>query len=73
MPTASTPRSTTIIRAAAATDALVRWRDSLPADVERGDIPSQADADLWVRDRTLGLIEKLPVTLDPTVVLSPTS
>ncbi|HEX2322341.1 MAG TPA: hypothetical protein VHJ18_25450 [Streptosporangiaceae bacterium] len=38
-----------------------RWLAGLPAAVERGPIPSQDEADAWVREHTFGLIETFPL------------
>ena len=40
------------------------WAKSLPPAVERGPVPSQAEADAWARDRTLGMIEEFPLEID---------
>ena len=40
------------------------WARDLPAVVERGPVPSQADADAWARERTLGMIEEFPLEID---------
>lgn len=40
------------------------WASDLPRAVERGPVPSQAAADAWARERTLGLIEEFPVEID---------
>ena len=37
------------------------WARDLPAVIERGPVPSQADADAWARERTLGMIEEFPL------------
>ncbi|MBV9660529.1 MAG: hypothetical protein JO337_05165 [Acidimicrobiales bacterium] len=47
---------------------LARWRAGLPEQVDTGDIPSQEKLDRWAFERTLGLIERFPLTLDPGVV-----
>lgn len=41
----------------------------LPATVETGDLPDQAGLDTWARERTLGLIERFPLTLGPDTLL----
>ena len=51
------------------TDVVTRWLASLPPQVRTGPLTSQADLDAWARDGTLGLIEKFPVTLDPSLYL----
>jgi len=52
--------------------ALQSWLAELPAAVEVGGIPSQADADRWAAEHTLGLIERFPVEVrsDTVVVLA---
>ena len=40
------------------------WAKALPAVVERGPVPSQAEADAWARERTLGMIEEFPLEID---------
>jgi hypothetical protein len=40
------------------------WAQALPAVVERGPVPSQAEADAWARERTLGMIEQFPLEID---------
>ena len=46
-------------------DGLSHWMRSLPKAIERGAIPDRAAADRWVRDATNGLIDRLPVAIDP--------
>ena len=41
-----------------------QWAQALPAVVERGPVPSQAEADAWARERTLGMIEQFPLEID---------
>jgi hypothetical protein len=45
------------------TTPLVEWSAGLPQNVERGPIPSQADADAWAAARTSGLIQRFPVKI----------
>ncbi len=45
------------------------WIAGLGAAVERGPIPSPAEADAWARENTRGLIDRFPLTLDPRTVL----
>jgi hypothetical protein len=45
------------------------WLAGLPDSVERGPIPSQAEADAWARERTFGLIERFPLTITDEVYL----
>ena len=40
------------------------WARDLPAVVERGPVPSQAGADAWASERTLGMIEQFPLEID---------
>ncbi len=46
-----------------------RWLAGLPAVVDRGGIPSQAEADDWARRRTSGLIEKFPIVITAQIYL----
>lgn len=58
------------------TGPLLDFLRTLAAHAESGPIPSQAQADAWARERTLGLIEQFPVELeqgDPVVVLLATA
>jgi hypothetical protein len=50
------------------TPAMERWRDGLPPGVTTGDIPTQEAIDAWARERTLGLIERFPIEMDPDLV-----
>jgi Serpin (serine protease inhibitor) len=50
-------------------DGLQSWLAELPSAVEVGGIPSQAEADRWAAEHTLGLIERFPLELTPDVVL----
>jgi hypothetical protein len=55
---------------------LLDFLRTLAAHAEGGPIPSQAEADAWARQRTLGLIERFPVDLDrgdPVVLLLATA
>jgi hypothetical protein len=45
------------------TTRLVEWSAGLPQSVERGPIPSQADADAWAARRTSALIKKFPLRI----------
>jgi hypothetical protein len=45
------------------TSALVEWSAGLPGNVERGPMPSQADADAWAARRTSGLIKRFPLEI----------
>ena len=55
---------------AVTTPAMEQWRDGLPPAVNTGDIPTQEVIDAWANERTLGLIERFPIQIDPDVVLS---
>ncbi len=48
-------------RPAVESDEVQDWLAALPVEVERGNVPSRDDADTWVRERTLGLIDRLPL------------
>jgi hypothetical protein len=50
--------------AADATPLLAGWVESLPAAVESGRMPTQAQADDWARTATDGLIERFPTQID---------
>jgi len=43
------------------------WLAQLPKSVARGPVPTQADADAWARQHSLGMIDAFPVALGPTV------
>jgi hypothetical protein len=45
-----------------------RWLDGLPRGVTTGDIPPQEDLDVWTKERTLGLIDRFSIRIDPDVV-----
>jgi hypothetical protein len=45
-----------------------RWRDGLPPGVTTGDIPTQEAIDAWANERTLGLIDRFPIQMDPDLV-----
>ena len=51
------------VRDGEVTPALTRWSSTLTAQVERGEIPSQAAADMWVDHHTLGLIKQFPAEI----------
>ncbi len=44
------------------------WRESLPVVVDTGDLPTQTELDAWATERTLGLIERFPMEITPTLV-----
>jgi Serpin (serine protease inhibitor) len=48
---------------------LQAWLDGLPDTVQVGDIPTQAAADRWAAEHTLGLIDRFPVELTPTTII----
>jgi hypothetical protein len=52
------------VRAIDATEVLAGWIRTLPAAVESGLMPTQADADAWTDRKTMGLIKRLPITID---------
>ena len=52
------------VRAEDATPAFSTWVGGLPAVLETGAIPSQAQADEWARLRSMGLIERFPLSVD---------
>jgi len=51
------------------TDVTARWLAGLPPQVRTGPLPSQAELDDWARNGTFGLVERFPVTLDPSLYL----
>ena len=51
------------VREADVTPALSEWSATLPPEVERGGIPSQADADRWAGRHTYGLINRFPTRI----------
>jgi hypothetical protein len=55
-------------RPAYETARIKQWRAGLGAVVDTGDIPTQERIDRWAAERTLGLIERFPIQLDPEVV-----
>jgi hypothetical protein len=56
-------------RAGRLTDVAARWLAGLPPSVTTGPLTSQAELDSWARRGTLGLIERFPVALDPSLYL----
>jgi len=53
--------------------ALLEWVATLPAQLETGGVPSQAEADDWTDRHTLGLIERFPLDITPLTRLVLTS
>ena len=53
---------------AVTTPVMERWRDGLPPGVTTGDIPTQEAIDAWANERTLGLIDRFPIQMDPDLV-----
>ena len=53
---------------AVTTPVMERWRDGLPTGVTTGDIPTQEAIDAWTNERTLGLIDRFPIQMDPDLV-----
>jgi hypothetical protein len=51
------------------TAVVARWLATLPPQVRTGPLTSQAELDDWARDGTFGLVERFPVTLDPSLYL----
>ncbi len=47
-----------------ATPGVAAWKQGLPAEVESGPMPSQADADAWADRETWGLIRRFPMQID---------
>jgi hypothetical protein len=48
---------------------LERWLGGLPPQVETGPVTTQAALDDWARRHTFDLIERFPITIDPSVCL----
>jgi hypothetical protein len=46
------------------TPELLEWRKGLPREVATGVMPSQAEADSWIAQVSLGLIRRCPVSID---------
>jgi len=51
------------------TPAVADWIAALPSTVTTGELPGQAALDAWAERKTLGLIRKMPATVDPTTLL----
>lgn len=45
------------------------WTSTLSPAVERGPVPTQADADRWAGERTRGLIERFPTAITPSTAI----
>jgi hypothetical protein len=45
------------------------WLAGLPAPVQTGAVPDQAELDAWARRNTFGLIERFPIRVDPAIYL----
>jgi hypothetical protein len=56
------------VEPAVTTAVMERWRDGLPPVVTTGDIPTQEGVDAWANERTLGLIERFPIQINPDIV-----
>ena len=56
-------------RPEAMTSAFDQWQASLSALVERGPMPSQAEADAWADRHTLGMIPTFPVQIDSRTLI----
>lgn len=60
-----------VIRSALAVWGVPAWPGDLPATVETGPVPTQAQADGWARDHTDGMIDRFPVDVSAmTAVLA---
>lgn len=57
------------LRQECATPAIEQWRDALPPEVERGEMPDQTSADEWARRNTGGLIDSFPLRITRRVAL----
>ncbi|GAA1859714.1 hypothetical protein [Asanoa iriomotensis] len=51
------------------TPALSAWLAALPSSVSTGPLPSQAEADAWASEHTLGLIKEMPLKIRPDTLL----
>lgn len=49
---------------------LADWQATLPPQTRTGPLPNQAALDEWARAHTLGLIDRFPLRLTPTVVVA---
>ena len=49
--------------------AVDEWIAELPTSVETGPLPSQAEADAWADEHTLGLIKRMPLSVNPDTLL----
>jgi hypothetical protein len=56
-------------REGALSETLERWMAGLPAAVQTGPLTTQAELDDWARRHTLGLVERFPIDLDPSIFL----
>jgi Serpin (serine protease inhibitor) len=56
-------------RDGALSEAQARWMAGLPADVQTSPLTTQGALDDWARRHTFGLIERFPITLDPSIYL----
>ncbi len=68
-PAVSSAAATWLRDASTSTDAMRRWLAGLPAQVEVGDMPTQAQVDAWASEHTSGLIDVFPLTVTPRTVL----
>jgi len=68
-PAVSSAAATWLRDASTSTDAMGHWLAGLPAQVEVGDMPTQAQADAWASEHTSGLIDAFPLTVTPRTVL----
>ncbi len=51
-------------RPEAMTEAFDRWATTLPPGLDRGPMPTQAEADAWAERHTLGMIPSFPLAVD---------
>ncbi|HYU66518.1 MAG TPA: serpin family protein [Jatrophihabitantaceae bacterium] len=68
-PAVSSAAATWLRDASTSTGAMRRWLAGLPAQVEVGDMPTQAQVDAWASEHTSGLIDVFPLTVTPRTVL----
>jgi len=56
-------------RARILNDRFAAFAAGFPTAVEQGDVPTQADADMWASSHTGGMIDTFPVTVTPDTAL----
>jgi hypothetical protein len=69
VPHPQVPAAAAVWHQGAASGTLASWLDGLPPQVETGPLTTQAALDDWARRHTFDLIERFPITIDPSVCL----